>query len=64
MAKILSLVRFEQRKRIVNLLLTSHFSYFLLVWIFHNQRLNNRIEHIHERALRIVYQDYLEKTAP
>ena len=64
MAKILSLVRFEQRKRIVNLLLTSHFSYCLLVWIFHSQRLNNRIEHIHERALRIVYQDYLEKTAP
>ena len=54
MARILSLMRFEQRKRIVNLFITSHFSYCPLVWMFHNRRLNNRIDHIHERA----YQDY------
>ena len=29
-----------------------------MVWIFHSRRLNNRINHIHERALRIIYQDY------
>ena len=54
MARISSLMRFEQRKRIVNLFITSHFSYFPLVWMFHNRRLNNCIDHIHERA----YQDY------
>ena len=53
-ARISSLMRFEQRKRIVNLFITSHFSYCLLVWMFNNRRLNNRIDHIHERA----YQDY------
>ena len=53
-ARILSLMRFEQRKRIVNLFISSHFSYCPLVWMFHNWRLNNRIDHIHERA----YQDY------
>ena len=53
-ARISSLMRFEQRKRIVNLFITSHFSYCPLVWMFHNQRLNNRIDHIHERA----YQNY------
>ena len=53
-ARISSLMRFEQRKRIVNLFITSHFSYCPLVWMFHNRRLNNRIDHIHERA----YQDY------
>ena len=26
--------------------------------MFHSRRLNNRVNHIHERALRIVYQDY------
>ena len=26
--------------------------------MFHSRRLNNRINHIHERALRIIYQDY------
>ena len=58
MARILSLMRFEQRKRIVNLFITSHFSHYPLVWMFHSRRLNNRIDHIHERALKIIYQDY------
>ena len=52
-ARISSLMRFEQRKRIVNLFITSHFSYYPLVWMFHNRRLNNCIDHIHERT----YQD-------
>ena len=57
-ARISSLMRFEQRKRIVNLFITSHFSHNPLVWMFHSRRLNNRIDHIHERALKIIYQDY------
>ena len=57
-ARISPLMRFEQRKPIVNLLMTSHFSYCILVWMFHSRRLNNRIDHIHERALRIIYQAY------
>ena len=64
-------MRFEQRKCIINSFITSHFSYCPLVWMFHSRRLNNRINHIHERALRIIYQvtipllkNYLEKMAP
>ena len=58
-ARISSLMRFEQRKRIVNFFITSHFSCCPLVWMFQSRRLNNNhIDHIHERALRIVYQDY------
>ena len=53
-ARISSLMRFEQRKHIVNLFITPHFSYCPLVWMFHNRRLNNCIDHVHERA----YQDY------
>ena len=26
--------------------------------MFHSRRKNNRIDHIHERALKIIYQDY------
>ena len=26
--------------------------------MFHSRKLNNRINHIHERALRLVYKDY------
>ena len=57
-ARISSLMRFEQRKRIVKLFKTSHFSYYPLVWMFHGRFLNNRIDHIHERTLKIIYQDY------
>ena len=57
-AKISSLMRFEQRKRIINLFITSHFSHYPLVWMFHSRRLNNSIDHIHERALKNIYQDY------
>ena len=57
-ARISSLIRFEQRKPIVNLVIISHLSYCPLAWMFHSRRLNNRIDHIHGRALRIIYQDY------
>ena len=51
-------MRFEQRKSIVNLFIIFHLSYCTLVWMFHSRRLNNRIDHIHERALRTIYQGY------
>ena len=35
----------------------SQFGYCPLVWMFHSRQLNNRINNIHERALRLVYQD-------
>ena len=35
----------------------SQFSYCPLVWMFHSRTLNNRINKIHERALRLVYKN-------
>ena len=57
-ARISSLMRFEQKKRIVNFFITSNFSHYPLVWMFHSRRINNRIDHIHERALKSIYQNY------
>ena len=37
--------------------INSQFGYCPLVWIFHSRTLNNRINKIHERALRLVYND-------
>ena len=39
--------------------ITSHFSYAPVVWMLHSRKLNNRINYIHERALRLVYKDYI-----
>ena len=47
----------NQRKIIMKTFILSHFSYCPLVWMFHSRKLNNRINSIHERALRIVYRD-------
>ena len=37
---------------------TSRFNYCPTVWMCHSRSLNNKVNHIHERALRIVYQDF------
>ena len=35
----------------------SQFGYCPLVWMFHSRSLNNNINRIHERSLRITYND-------
>ena len=47
----------EKRKLIMNAFISSQFGYCPLVWMFHSRELNNRINKIHERSLRIVYND-------
>ena len=37
--------------------ITYQFGYCPLVWMFHSKTLNNKINSIHERALRITYYD-------
>ena len=36
---------------------TSQFSYCPLIWMFHSRALNNKVSTIHERSLRITYND-------
>ena len=49
---------FDQRRLISNSFITSHFSFCTIVWMFRRRNLNERINHVHERALRIVYKDF------
>ena len=37
--------------------ITSQFLYCLLIWMFHNRNMKNRINRIHEKDLRLVYDD-------
>ena len=37
--------------------ITSKFSYCPLIWTLHSKTLNNRINTIHERALRLIFKD-------
>ena len=48
----------EHKKRILfKTFIMSQFNYCSLVWMCHSRGLNNKINNIHKRALRIVYQD-------
>ena len=37
----------------------SQFGYCPLIWMFHGRIVNKNINHLHERALRIAYKDYI-----
>ena len=45
----------EHRKILMKAFIESQFGYCPLVWMCCNQSYNNCINHLHERALRIVY---------
>ena len=38
--------------------ITSQFNYCPIIWMCHSRSLNNKVNHIHERAIRVVYQDF------
>ena len=37
--------------------MTAQFSYAPVIWMLHSRKLKNRINHIDERALRLIYKD-------
>ena len=57
LARITPYINIEKQRTIMKSFVTSQFSYCLLIWMFHSTRLNNKINSIRERALRITYQD-------
>ena len=57
LARISGYMDIKKRRIIMKSFITSQFSYCPLVWMFHSRRLNNKINSIHERALRTTYGD-------
>ena len=58
LARIFHYMDFPKRKVLMKAFITtSQFSYFPLIWMFHSRTLNNRINNIHERSLRLKYKD-------
>ena len=57
LARISRLIPLNKRKILFKSFVESQFAYCQLVWMFHDRRLNNKINRFHERALRIVYKD-------
>ena len=49
----------DKRRNVMKAFVTSQFSYCTLIWMFHSRNLNNKINRIQERALRLVYYNNL-----
>ena len=60
MSKVLS---FSKLRILIKLFFDSQFAYCPLVWMFQNRNLNNRINKLQERALRILYKDDITTSA-
>ena len=67
LARLAPYMNVEKRRIIMKAFIESQFGYCPLVWMFHSRGINNKINRIHERALRITYnnkssfQDLLDK---
>ena len=59
LARISHYMDLNKRRNLMKAFITSQFSYCPLIWMFHSRNLNNKINRIHERALRLVYQNNL-----
>ena len=57
LARLSNFMSFKQRRILLKTFIESQFGYCPLIWMFHSRRVNNRINHLHERSLRIVYKD-------
>ena len=58
LARMAPYMRLEKKwKRVLKTYLISQFGYFPLVWMFHSRGLNDKINSLHERALRITCSD-------
>ena len=57
LSRISSYVDREKLRQSMTAFLLSQFNYCPLIWMFSGRQMNNRINHIHEKALRIVYND-------
>ena len=57
LARIAPFMDLKQRRNIMKAFVESQFGYCPLIWMFHCRVLNNKINRIHEKALRITYKD-------
>ena len=56
--RVCKFLNLERRRSLIKTFTESQFAYCPLVWMFFSRRSNNRINHLHERTLRIVYNDH------
>ena len=47
----------DKKRVLMIVFIESQFGYCSLIWLLHSRGVNNKINHLHERSLQIVYKD-------
>ena len=58
LGRIANYMSLEKRRIVMKTFIESQFNYCSLIWMFHSRTINNKINRLHEGALRIVYSDF------
>ena len=57
LAQIIKYMSTNQAQLLMRSFIMPHFSYCPLIWMCHSRKINTQINKLHERALRLVYND-------
>ena len=57
LSRITPFINLSEKKMLMNSFFKSQFSYCPLVWMCHSRTMNNKINHLLERCLRVMYTD-------
>ena len=57
LARITPYIDLTKKRLLLNGFFMSQFNYCQLVWMCHNRTKNNKINRLHERCLRLIYND-------
>ena len=57
LARLSNFMCTNKKRVLMKAFIESQFSYYPLIWMLHSTGVNNKINHLHERSLRIVYKD-------
>ena len=57
LATVANFMTLEKRRLVMKTFVFSQFNYCPLVWSCHSRKLNNKLNRLQERTLRIVYND-------
>ena len=57
-SRLANILSKDKRKLLIRTFFESQFNYCPLIWMFCGRTANNKINRLHERALRIAYEDF------
>ena len=57
LARVTSCMSLSKKRSLMNAFFNSQFNYCPLIWMCHSRENNNKVNRLHERCLRIIYND-------